>query len=416
MSRRSEENEELLEHDQELVPPEPPWEAEGGGGGFGHGLLLSLGALLLAGGLALGFAPRYSWQATRIARQVTRLGFDPVLIGASGLLLFSLGVLGSSLARRIRHAPRPDARLGPALDQVAFDVAQLDAGLEELAEEMRLLRAGHDALARHHESQDQEKESPYDAVFRLAASLDHVHAKLDERLGSVGSELRREVASVASTVKDGRAAIDEGVRHALEALTHEVQRVLARTPASGPASAPAAAAPVAQSPAAPTPAPAPAPALPKAARPAPRPAAKSAAVPKAAMPKAAAPKPAAAVPKPTPNAPAVRPAPEPPRAAVPAPAPAPPAAEKPHDIYSDPPTPLELGDEIDVLVDLDEGALPTAEPELFENLEEIGSLVRGQEAAPKADSAEESEFDLDSLLPEESLRRVIEEERKRRQG
>lgn len=385
MSRRTERidhdlhatEEELLE----LGAPRTP---------FGPVFLLVTGTLLLAAGLVLGFAPHYSWQVTKLARALLAWGFDPVLVGGAGFVLVSMGILGRSIAIAARQHEAPPPPAEPDFDptviveQVACEVAKLEIGLARVSEDLGQLRASHESLS-HQVARGEEQESsrPYDSIFRLAASLDHVHAKLDERIGALTAEMRSQLGTLSGQVQQGSGDLGAALRRDVEALAEELRRSVAEATRALVASRPA----------------------PAAARPAP---------PKPAGPRPAAPRAAAAAPSPLQKA-------KPAKGSPPAPAHA-----VPEDIYSMPPSApvaplspmsplsIDIEDELEVLVDL-EGSAGASGPIVLDDVEEVGSLVR---SAPEAEEPPGGalEFDIESLLPEESLRRVLEDERRRSQG
>ncbi len=372
MSRRTEETELAMEDPAESAFEE---NARGGGVGFGPALLLVVGALLLTAGLVLGFAPHYSWRVTKLAKLLVSYGLDPVLVGSAGFVLLSLGLLGSAIVRRIRSLAQPQAEIDVRLivDQVVLEVAQLEKSITAIAQSVDAFRASQESMVGQIQTgggEDHEKR--YDSIFRMAASLDHVHAKLDERLGSVSADLNRRLASLSETVLEGRNALGKQIKQELETTMRLVAELLAGARGAGAAAPPRAAV--------------------KAAAPAAPAAPASQAKP---VPKATAKRRPVAPGKHKPVEPAPRPVPE--------------------DIYASPAASgIDLGDELEVLVDFHDPSLPAAtEAEIFEDLEQIDSLVLHQEDAPEGEA---NEFDLESLLPEDSLRRVIEEERQRRQG
>lgn len=347
---------------------------------FGPTFLLAVGVLLFVAGLLLGFAPHYSWKVTKLARLLVTYGFDPVLVGSAGFMLVALGVLGRSLVGRLGGAVRaqPEVDVQLIVEQVALEVAGLETSLSQITADLSTLKATHEGLLGQVQTGGEDHEKRYDSIFRMAASLDHVHAKLDERLGAVAADLQRRLGSLAETVLEGRAALEQSLKQETETLSHLVMDFLAAMKEAMRTATPAPAAPPTLTAAGGSAAPA-------------KQAAKAA-------PKGRAPAPA----KRKPAEPAPRPAHE--------------------DIYSAAATPappaFDLGDELEVLVDLQDPAQPASDAEIFSDLEQIDTLLVRREESLRGDApeGEANEFDLDSLLPEESLRRVIEEERKRRQG
>lgn len=181
------------------------------GGGSATGLaLLLLGCAILAFGGALAciaaFAPTYLW----LPESMTRLGIQSgavlatgSVLAAAGLCLRAISAKEASLQLAIRHAGssnvlvecQEDLREG--LNKVHFALRVLQEstkGLLEVAHEQSLKREGS-----NHE----------DAVFHLAASLDQLGVRLEDRLVSQGSDLERRLGSLDGTLDETRRLLTQ---------------------------------------------------------------------------------------------------------------------------------------------------------------------------------------------------------------
>lgn len=163
----------------------------------GGGLLLFAGFCLAAGSAALAVAPEYSWQATRIARLLASngVGFDTLFVG--GVVLMGLGIVARGvrsvgrIALENAEGPATDAMDMPlVIDQLLADMAQLKGAVHEVA--LQVAAAGE---SQRHAAESAPAEEgargDQDAMFRLASSLDKLGARLEERFASEMDGTRR---------------------------------------------------------------------------------------------------------------------------------------------------------------------------------------------------------------------------------
>jgi hypothetical protein len=178
------------------VPPESR-------GRFSEFLLLGTGLIQFLTGAALivvpSALPQYAWIVQGLARR-----------GVTGLPLYVGGVVltGLWLATRTNRARAEAARDGAvaaaaAIERLAGDVGHQGDGLQGLRIEFVYLK---DAL----QNQIEKSQSPApasadsnasDAVFRLAASLDQLGARLEERINANHRELGQSLQTVTKEVE-----------------------------------------------------------------------------------------------------------------------------------------------------------------------------------------------------------------------
>ena len=187
-------------------------------------LLLGVGFLLFASGLALVAWPEYSQRARRVAEGLARVaGIQSGLLLLGGLVFFSLGLLSRGITRlsqvaRTTPPPPPlapppprredDGEVARTVGQLAGDVAQLRASFEHVAGEvqrsaemLQRLLAAHEDLGKRIQDRPVEagqdpKLPDSDPIFLLAASVDRVYAQLDARLMALMERVDERLASL----------------------------------------------------------------------------------------------------------------------------------------------------------------------------------------------------------------------------
>jgi len=174
-------------------------------------LLFCLGFLLLAGGLAFVFAPKFSWKLTQVARELSALGFLPGTLAVTGFVVLCLSFVARASSpaggRSSVPAPVPDGDSDFMLvaDQLATDLAQVLTSLLQMSEELAALGEGQRTLMAGRR-EDSGGDQQQNAVFRLAASVDKLNARVDQRFDELDTQLRSRIDSLASVVRETTAA------------------------------------------------------------------------------------------------------------------------------------------------------------------------------------------------------------------
>ena len=193
--------------------------ATSGPGPTGQGTVLTaLGALGLLAGIGLVAAPSISWTAGQMLGNLGAHWTLGAAVSLGGLGVLSLGLVRRSLAHAARNSS-PDPTL--LLEQIATDLISLreqlaslgDLGrdqsgsIQNLQAEIGELRQSQSANAVSNE-----------ALFQLAASLDKLGHRIDQRLRLHHSTLQDTIDELAATVDHSRRAIEErlgqGSQHA----------------------------------------------------------------------------------------------------------------------------------------------------------------------------------------------------------
>lgn len=148
--------------------------------------LLATGGLIAAGaGIALAFGPNFVPELGWIGKKLGRVGFD------SGVV-FGTGVLCTALSVVIGRINTIGGQLRAAEDSMEI-VTTLGIGMRHLVERMTRLHAelgelkeGNRAVMHMIKEQTETESSgmQVDATFRLAASVDQLDRKIEQRLGA----------------------------------------------------------------------------------------------------------------------------------------------------------------------------------------------------------------------------------------
>jgi hypothetical protein len=179
------------------------------------GFLFLLGFALLAAGIGFALAPQYSWQVTKIARQASAFGLSNGALVVGGLVCFGLGLVARAAGQT---PPPPDTRAeSEALqselhilnEQLSTKLAQLRTGLMQISESVNSIAAYQQADASRQGTSGADDHSR-DAIFRLAASLDKLHAHLDERVHAVDLQLRSGFEALLGACNDVRRCLSQG--------------------------------------------------------------------------------------------------------------------------------------------------------------------------------------------------------------
>lgn len=179
-------------------------EESGGGSATGLALLvLGCAVLAFAGALAsiATLAPAYLWlpeSMTRLGIQSGSLLATGSVLAAAGLCLRAISAKEASLQSAIRHAGSSNV--------LVECQEELREGLNKVHFALRVLQESTKGLLEvaHEQSLKRESGNHEDAVFHLAASLDQLGVRLEDRLESQGSGLERRLGSLDDTLEETR--------------------------------------------------------------------------------------------------------------------------------------------------------------------------------------------------------------------
>lgn len=182
----------------------------------GERFLFLLGLALVLAGVGFALAPHYSWQVTKAARFAAGMGLHSGAMLVGGLVLVGLGVV-ARVARA--GAPASDNRaeyealqsdLNLFNEQLTTKLAQLRAALMQVHDSVATVAAQQQAQLQNESDRSSPADSSQDAIFRLAASLDKLHAHLDERVHAVDLQMRSGFEALLNASHDVRRHLGQG--------------------------------------------------------------------------------------------------------------------------------------------------------------------------------------------------------------
>ena len=195
--------------------------------------LFLLGFSILAAGLALTFAPEYSWRVTKVARRLDALGFQNGIMVMGGVIVFGLGMVARSRASVPSHPPAEntaDSDFILVADQLATDLARMNTSLLQIQGELGGIGEAQKTLAHKSMSDDAQVGERQNAMFGLAASLDKLGARMDERFRTADEGIRARFEEMSARLQQNAPA--PAVALALPAPSADPQPEVAPEPTS----------------------------------------------------------------------------------------------------------------------------------------------------------------------------------------
>lgn len=181
------------------------------------------GSALFLAGLAITIGPNYVSELAWYAKTITRMGFSGQIFCLAGLMLTGMGWL----ARYQRAHARTLLEPGMAecmLEDLRTDVVatqdlirQLGGMQVEQGVDLRYLKKALGEARNEARAND-----PKDAIFRLAASLDQLGARLDQRIGEATSVLQDSNYELSSLVESSSEGLQDKIDRSSRSLSREV--------------------------------------------------------------------------------------------------------------------------------------------------------------------------------------------------
>lgn len=186
------------------------------GRGPGATILLLAGLLCTGAGTAFAMAPRVSWHLAKIARAASELGIASGEMLVGGAVLLASSFLARSLARaraaaeQAAEAQASAPKLRLVTEQIALDVSHLQRDIQHISQQVaEIAQAQHSLLvAQPRRGGPPSQNEAADGLFRLAASLDQLHARVDERFQATQNEFLACVDKLAQQVADSRQSME----------------------------------------------------------------------------------------------------------------------------------------------------------------------------------------------------------------
>jgi hypothetical protein len=197
-------------------------------------LFVVLGLAAVAAGAALCVGPHFSWKLEKITASVQRFGLEGGVIAMGGLVLFALGVV-----QRAVTAPQDDVSEDTLLvEQVAADLIQVRSSIEEstqtcesIRDDMRMLQSEVANLAQVQRQPVQVQATGganEEGLFRLAASLDQLGARMEQRLKDQYAEMQQSLEGLNGVIDSVRKNMEDlmsSVAAPAETASHEPRPV-----------------------------------------------------------------------------------------------------------------------------------------------------------------------------------------------
>jgi hypothetical protein len=213
---------------------------ESKGGNFESNVLILFGLLCIVGGAALSILPRFSWKAEQVLSGFDHLGIHGGAVAIGGMVLVGLGLV----RRQLGNQGGPGASYDDLLfEQVAADIVLTRGGLERLQDltsdmqsELSNLSREVSRLASQPAPQPVVTGGNEDALFGLAASLDKLGARLEQRLKAQHDALQDNLAEMSESLMNTRRDLEASYSSQL-ASAQALAPALALEPAPAPAPA-----------------------------------------------------------------------------------------------------------------------------------------------------------------------------------
>ncbi len=174
----------------------PPRTATGGG------LLTTAGVLLVIGGGALAavptLVPQYAWAVKSAAHYGVTFG----LLALSGIVLVGLGRVVRQVNKASAATEQNSSDDIQMLEHLVLDFTKLRDGVQDLRHELAQVREVNTTILQTTVGlgEAQNAEGKQDAIFRMAASLDQVGARIEHRLGTQGTALQDTLAELSNAI------------------------------------------------------------------------------------------------------------------------------------------------------------------------------------------------------------------------
>jgi len=166
-------------------------------------MLFSIGGLLagLAGAFC-AYGPKLLPSQAPLFEHAMSRGITPGLLFGVSVVLFSLSVLARSLGRNIETLAQSDDQSG-IVEQITTDLAVIRTSMQELRVEFVYLKEHVSGLGRDLPTQiaSANESSTRDSMYRLAASLDQVGARLEQRIRSQHGTLEGTLQEVQQSLQ-----------------------------------------------------------------------------------------------------------------------------------------------------------------------------------------------------------------------
>jgi len=171
------------------------------------------GLIAAAGGAVCAFGPQFLPAQAELIGRVAARGITPGALWCAAALMGSLAIFARALGRNLEVLGQTDDQ-SLLIEQVAMDLAQTRSSMQELRVEFVYLKDHVTNMGRDLPTQiaSANESTTRDAMYRLAASLDQVGARLEQRIRTQHGTLEgtlQEVQQSLQTTCDQIAQLQE---------------------------------------------------------------------------------------------------------------------------------------------------------------------------------------------------------------
>jgi hypothetical protein len=174
----------------------PPRKASGGG------LLSATGVLLVIGGAVLAAVPTVVPEYTWAVKSAAQYGVTFGLLALSGIVLVGLARVVRQVNKASAATEQNNSDDMQMLEHLVLDFTKLRDGVQNLRQELAQVRESNTTIQQTVVSfgESQNAEGKQDAIFRMAASLDQVGARIEHRLGTQSTALQDTLAELSNAI------------------------------------------------------------------------------------------------------------------------------------------------------------------------------------------------------------------------
>lgn len=192
--------------EQVFEAEEPPRAAPGG---FTSGVLLTTGFGFVVGGVALQLAEKIAWPLVEAREVLAGQGLTPFQCALTGFVAFGFGLVHRAARRpHVRVAPSDGGDVQESVNQMWTELVgglhRVQETVEGLGRRMNVITHEQQqflATLQNTVSQTKEGGDSSEAVFRLAAGLDKLHAQIDQQIGVLAKQNAEELQSLGEVLR-----------------------------------------------------------------------------------------------------------------------------------------------------------------------------------------------------------------------
>lgn len=190
-----------------------PSERRAGGGGWFH---LALGAFFVVAAVVVALPPGTSSGLNWVGDTLRAYGLETGVLGLAGLIFWSMAfaqrsIRAAALAGATRATQSGESDLALASDQIVTDLEQILTAVLRTNDELSVVCDSQRVLVKELLEEKEPGEKEHDAIFRLAASLDKLAARVDTRLHEFDVQFRSRFEAVSASVHEARLSLETRV-------------------------------------------------------------------------------------------------------------------------------------------------------------------------------------------------------------